>query len=133
VLTESAKELETKTATRPGEFQSTPKKKGEPAPPPDPDSSSTDSDSDSNDNMSEAGLADPPAPPPEPVPDRTTRLAAKIHQPPTFSGEGDYLKAEAFETWYNSVQLYLNLTGVIPNAPGSGNYWILYHETSTRS
>ena len=33
VLTESAKELEMETATRPGEFPSTTKKKGEPAPP----------------------------------------------------------------------------------------------------
>ena len=50
--------------------------------------------------MSDAGPADPPAPPPDPVPDWTTRLAAKLHQPPAFSGEGDDLKAEAFETWY---------------------------------
>ena len=126
VLTVSAKELEKETATRPGEFPSTPKKKREPALPPDPDSSSSDSDSDSNDNMSEAGPADPPAPPPDPVLERTTRLAAKLHQPPTFSGEGDDLKEEAFETWYTSVRLYLNLTGVTPNAPGSGTYWILY-------
>jgi len=103
VLTESAKELEKETATRPGEFPSTPKKKGEPAPPPDPDSSSSDNDSDSNENMSEAGPADPPAPPPDPVLERTTRLAAKLHQPPTFSGEGDDLKEEAFEMWYTSV------------------------------
>ena len=126
VLTESAKELEKETPTRPREFPSTPKKKGEPAPPPDPDCSSSDSDSEGNDNMSEAGLGDPQAPPPDPVLERTTRLAAKLHQPPTFSGEGDDLKEEAFETWYTSVRLYLNLTGVTPNAPGSGSYWVLY-------
>jgi len=42
------------------------------------------------------------------------------------SGEGDDLKEEAFETWYTSVRLYLKLTGVTPNAAGSGSYWILY-------
>jgi len=126
VLTESAKELEKETATTPGEFPLTPKNKGELAPPPDPDSSSSDSDSDSNNNMSEAGPADPPAPPPDPVLQRTTRFAAKQHQPLTSSGEGDDLKEEAFETWYTLDQLYLNLTGVTPNAPGSGTYWILY-------
>ena len=106
MLTESAKELEKETATRPGEFPLTPKKKGQPAPPPDPDSSSSDSDSYSNDNMSAAGPADPPAPPPpDPVLERTTRLAAKLYQPPTFSGERDDLKGEAFATWYTSVPL----------------------------
>jgi len=103
VLTESAKALKKETATRPGEFPSTSKKKWEPAPPRDPDSSSSNSNSHSNDNMSEAGPADPPAPPPDRVLERTTRLAAKLHQPPTFSGEGDDLKEEAFETWYTSV------------------------------
>jgi len=48
--------------------------------------------------MSEAGLADPPAPPPDPVLERTTRLAAKLHQPATFSIKGDNLKEAAFET-----------------------------------
>jgi len=103
VLTQSAKELEKETATRPGEFPSTPKKKGELAPPPDFDRSSSDSESDRNDNISEAGPAGPPAPSPDPVLDRMTRLAAKLHQPPTFSGEGEDLKEEAFETWYTSV------------------------------
>jgi len=92
VLTESAKELEKEIATRPGEFPSTPKKRGEPAPPPDPDSSSSHSDSHSNDNMSEAGPADPAASLLDPVLERKTRLAANLHQPPTFSGEGDDLK-----------------------------------------
>ena len=126
VLTKSAKELEKETATRPGEFPSIPKKKEGQVPPPDPHSSSSDSYRDSYDDMSEAGLADPPTPPPEAVPDRTTQLVAKLHQRLTFSGEGDDLQDEAFETWYTLVQLYLNLTGVTPNAPGSGNYWILY-------
>ena len=127
MLTESEKELEKETAPRPGEFPSTPKKKGEPAPHPNPDSSSSETDSDNNNNMSEAGPADlPAAPPPEPVPHRMTRLAAKLHQPPTFSGEGDDFKEETFETWYTTVRLYLNVTGVTANAPGSGNYWILY-------
>jgi len=60
-------------------------------------SPSSDSDSNSNDNMSEAGPADPPAPPPDRVCDRTTRLAAKLLQPPTFSGEEDHLTKESFE------------------------------------
>jgi len=59
VLTELVKELQQETATGPGEFPSTPKKKGKLAPPPDPDSSSHDSDSNSNANMSEVGPADP--------------------------------------------------------------------------
>ena len=126
VLTESAKELEKETATRPGEFPSTLKKKREVVPPPDPVSSSSDSASDSNDNLSEAGLSDPPAPSPDPELERTTRLAAKLYQPLTFSGEGDDLKEEAFERWYTLVRLYRNLTGVTLNAPGSGSYWILY-------
>jgi len=50
------------------------------------------------------------------------RLAANLDQPPTFSGKGDDLKEEAFKTWYTSVQLYINLTGVTPNAPGYGSY-----------
>ena len=115
VLSESAKELQKETATRPGEFPTTPKKKGEPAPPPDPDSS--DSDSDNNDDMSDAGPADPPALPTEQTVGTTTKLAVKLHQPPTYSGEGSDLKPEVFETWYTSVQLFLNLPGVTPNAP----------------
>jgi len=103
VLTESAKELEKETATRPGEFPSTAKKKGESAAPPDPESSSRDSDPHSNDIISEAGKADPPPPLPDPVLERMTRLTAKLHQPPTVTGEGDDLKEEAFETWYTSV------------------------------
>jgi len=74
--------------------------------------------------MSEVAPADPPAPPPGPVLARMTRLAAKLHQARTFSGEGDDLKEEAFQTWYTSVRLYLNLTGVTPNALGSGSYWV---------
>jgi len=97
VLTELAKELEKETATRPGEFPLTSKKKGEPAPHPDLDSSSSDSDSEGNDNMSEAEPSDPPASSSDLVPEMTTMLAAKVHQPPTFSGEGDDLKEEGFE------------------------------------
>ena len=35
---------------------------------------------------------------------------------------------EAFDTWYNSVQLYLRLHKVPQNGDRSGNYWILYTE-----
>ena len=119
---ESGKGLEKEKATRLGKFLSTPKKKGETAPPPDPHISSSYNDSDRDDMISEAGPADPPAPPTDPVPDRMTRLAAKLEKPPTFNSQGDDLKAEAFETWYTSVRLYINLTGVTPNTPGYRNY-----------
>ena len=45
-----------------------------------------------------------------------------------FAGEGEDLKPEAFDRWYNSVRLYLNLCGVAGNVERSGNYWILYTE-----
>ena len=48
--------------------------------------------------------------------------------PSRFTGEGDDLKPEAFDRWYNSVRLYLNLSGVTGNIAGCGNYWILYTE-----
>jgi len=67
-------------------------------------------------------------PGPEPVPEPLPRLSIKVPSPKRFSGDGEDLKPEAFDRWYNSVQLYLRLHNVCQNAVGSGNYWILYTE-----
>jgi len=65
-----------------------------------------------------------PAPVPEPLP----RLSIKVPSPKKFTGDGEDLKPEAFDRWYNLVQLYLRLYNVSQNAAGAGNYWILYTE-----
>ena len=70
------------------------------------------------------GAGDAPAPVPEVLP----RLSIKVLSPKKFTGEAEDLKPEAFDRWYNSVQLYLRLHRVAQNVPGSGNYWILYTE-----
>jgi len=67
-------------------------------------------------------------PGPEPVPEPLPRLCIKVPSPKKFTGDGEDLKPEAFDRWYNSVQLYLRLHNVSQNAAGSGNYWILYTE-----
>jgi len=67
-------------------------------------------------------------PGPEPVPEPFPRLSIKVPSPKKFTGNGEYLKPEAFDRWYNSGQLYLQLHNVSQNAAGSGNYWILYTE-----
>ena len=69
-----------------------------------------------------------PAPIPAPVPDSLPRLSIKVPSPKKFTGEGEDLKPEAFDRWYNSVQLCLRLHKVPQNTNGSGNYWILYTE-----
>ena len=69
-----------------------------------------------------------PAPIPAPVSDSLPRLSIKVLSPRKFPGEGEDLKPEAFDRWYNSVQLYLRLHKVRQNTEGSGNYWILYTE-----
>jgi len=67
-------------------------------------------------------------PAPEPVPEPLPRLSNKLPSPKKFTGDGEDLKPEAHDRWYNSVQLYLRLQNVSQNAAGSGNYWILYTE-----
>jgi len=67
-------------------------------------------------------------PGPEPVPEPLTRLRIKVPSPKKFPGDGEDLEPEAFDRWYNSVQLYLRLHNVSQKAAGSGNYWILYTE-----
>jgi len=67
-------------------------------------------------------------PGPEPVPEPLPRLSIKVPSPKKFRGDGKDLKLEAFDRWYNSVQLYLRLHNVSQNAAGSGNHWILYTE-----
>jgi len=64
----------------------------------------------------------------EPVPEPLPRLSLKVPSPKKFTGDGEDLKPEAFDRWYNSVQLYLRLHNVSQNAAGSGNYSILYTE-----
>ena len=95
------------------------------APADDPDSSSS---RDTDDMSDHAEGAREPAPIPAPVPDSLPQLSIKVPSPKKFTGEGEDLKPEAFDRWYNSVQLYLRLHMVPQNADGSGNYWILYTE-----
>jgi len=52
----------------------------------------------------------------------------KVPSPKKFTGDGEDVTREAFDRWYNSVQLYLRLHNVSQNAAGSENYWILYPE-----
>jgi len=56
------------------------------------------------------------------------RLSIKAPSPKELTGDGEDLKPEAFNRWYNSVQLYLRLGNISQNAAGAGNYWILYTE-----
>jgi len=65
---------------------------------------------------------------PAPVPEPLLRLTIKVSSRKKFTGDGEDLKPKAFDRWYNSVQLYGRLHIVSPNAPGPGNYWILYTE-----
>jgi len=65
---------------------------------------------------------------PVPVPEPLPRLSIKVPSPKKFTSDGEDLKPEAFDRWYNSVQLYLRLHHVSQNAAGSRNYWILYTE-----
>jgi len=67
-------------------------------------------------------------PHPEPVPEPLPRLSIKVPSPEEFTGDGEDLKPEACDRWYNSVQLYLRLHNVSQKATASGNYWILYTE-----
>jgi len=52
------------------------------------------------------------------------RLTIKILSPKKFTGDGEDLKPEAFDRWYNSVQLHLRWHNVSQNAAGAGNNWI---------
>ena len=56
------------------------------------------------------------------------RLSIKLASPKKFTGDREDLNPEAFDRWYNSVQLHLQLHNVSQNAAGAGNYWILYTE-----
>ena len=78
--------------------------------------------------MSQHGEAGGEEGTPAPVPEALPRLSIKVPSPKKFTGEAEDLKPEAFDRWYNSVQLYLRLHRVAQNVPGSGNYWILYTE-----
>ena len=130
-LAESAEELAKTATVTPGGFPVFPQKglsskSTVAAPPGDPDSSSSSSDSDDmsnqGDGAGEAGNA------PAPVPEALPRLSIKVPSPKKFTGELEDLKPEAFDQWYDSVQLYLRLHRVAQNVPGSENYWILYTE-----
>ena len=129
-LAESATELAKAATVTLGGFPESPHKGSSSkapaaAPVDDPDSSS----SSDTDYMSDHGEgAGGPAPIPAPVPDSLPQLSIKVPSPKKFTGEGEDLKPEAFERWYNSVQLYLRLHKVPQNADGAGNYWILYTE-----
>jgi len=48
----------------------------------------------------------------EPVPEPLPRLSIKVPSPKKLTGDGEDLKPEAFDRWYNSVQLYLRLHNV---------------------
>jgi len=78
------------------------------APAGDPDSSSSDSD-DMSDHGEGAGGSGP-----EPVPEPLPRLSIKVPSSKKFTDDGEDLKPEAFDRWYNSVQLYLRLKQCIP-------------------
>jgi len=126
---ESATELAKAVTVTPGGFPESPQKglssKAPVAVPAgDPDGSSSSSDSENMSDHGEVAGGTGPAPVPEPLP----RLSIKVPSPKKFTGDGDDLKPEAFDRWYNSVQLYLQLHNVSQNAAGSGTYWILYTE-----
>ena len=130
-IAESAEQLAKTATVTPGGFPVSPQK-GSPskatvaAPPGDSDSSrsSRDSDDISNHGDKDGGAGNTPAPVPQALP----RLSIKVPSPMKFTGEAEDLKPDAFDQWYNSVQLYLRLHRVAHNVPGSGNYWILYTE-----
>ena len=129
-LVESVTELAKAATVTPGGFPESPHKGSlskapAVAPADDPDSSSSSDTDDMSDHGEGAGE---PAPVPAPVSDSLPRLSIKVPSPKKFTGEGEDLKPEAFDRWYNFVQLYLRLHKVPQNAEGSGNYWILYTE-----
>jgi len=68
----------------------------------DPDSSSSSSDSDNMSDQSKSGGGSALTTVPESLP----RLSIKVPSPRKFTGNGEDLKAETFDRWYNSVQLY---------------------------
>jgi len=127
---ESATELAKAATVTPSGFPHSPQKgsaRKAPvvAPASDPDrSSSSSSDSDDMSDQGEGAGGSGPALVPEPLP----WLSIKVPSPMKFTGHGEDLKPEAFDRWYNSVQLYLRLHNVSQNAAGAGNYWILYTE-----
>ena len=123
VLSESVKEAEKAATKTPGTFPKTPPKQKAPAASNDPDDSSSSSSSNTEDDMSEEAQ---PLPGPVNPPAVTIRFAPPA--PSRFTAEGEDLKPEVFDRWYNTVRLYLNLSEVTGNIPGSGNYWILYTE-----
>jgi len=92
------------------------------APAGDPDSSSSDSDEISDHGEGAGGPG--PEPGPEPLPSHSIMVPS----PKIFTGDGKDLKLEAFDRWYNSVQLYLRWHNVSQKAAGSGNNWILHTE-----
>jgi len=122
-------ELAKAATVTPGGFPESPQK-GLPskapvaAPAGDPDSSSSRSKSDDMSNHSEGASGSAPVLVPEPLP----RLGIKVPSAKKFTGNAKDLKPETFNTWYNSVQLYLPLHNVSQNAAGAENYWILYTE-----
>ena len=76
--------------------------------------------------MSEQGGPSNPQAKPEVA--STPRLSIKIPSPKKFTGDGEDLKPEAFDRWYNAVQLYFRLNKIPQDVDGSGHYWILYTE-----
>jgi len=114
VLAESSTELAKESTVAPGGFPESPQKglKGKVSvAPPDNDPSSSDSSSDSDRMSEQAGPADP-VEEPRPDPGTTVKLSIKVPIPKKFTGEGEDLKPEAFDRWYNAVQLYLLQHGV---------------------
>ena len=76
------------------------------------DYSDSTSSSDTDDMSDHGDGAGGPAPIPAPVPDSLPRLSIRVPSPKKFTGEGEDLKPEAFDRWYNSVQLSLRLDKV---------------------
>ena len=94
------------------------------APAGDPDSASSSPDSDDISDHCEAAGGSGPPPVPEPLP----RASIKVPSPKIFTGDGDDLKPQAFDRYYNSVQLYLRLHNIAKNAAEAGNCQILHTE-----
>jgi len=120
-LAELATELAKAATVTPGGFPDSPRKglfskAPVAAPAGDPDRSSSDSD-DMSDHGEGAG-----GPGPVPVPEPLPRLSIKVPSPEKFTGDGEDLKQEAFNRWYNSVQLHLRLHNVSQNPAGPGKY-----------
>jgi len=82
----------------------------------DPARTSSDSDERSDHGQGAGGAG--PVPVPEPLP----RLNINVSSSEIFRGDGEDLKPEALDRWYNAVQLYLRLHNVSHNAAGSENY-----------